>query len=115
MSDTGSPERQSAATPRSWVTSDGLAVAPMRGMSGDLFYAEVVPAGSRWLPWFGRTSRWWYEVHSIGEPDEHGVDTSTLADVEGGSGGGFTLRSCIRRAAAAVDRFASKEDDGSVA
>ena len=88
------------------VTShDGLLVQAT--LAGDeLLYAEVVPAGSRWLPWPGRTSRWWYEVHSVGEPDEHEIGVSTYAYLPGGSGGGFTLASCVRKAQDAVDHFA---------
>lgn len=52
-------------------------------------WADIEPAASRWLPWPGRTSRWWFEVRC----DQH-----THAYEAGGSGGGFTLRSCFWRA-----------------
>ena len=91
----------------------GLIVSPLPKLSGDeTIYAEVTPAGSRWLPWPGRTSRWWFEVHSKHAPDEHGVDTSTWAYIEGGSGGGFTLRSCIAKATEAVQNFTEAESNG---
>ena len=68
-------------------------------------YAEIEIAGSRWLPWPGRTSRWWFEIGKVA-PDEDGNDTYwTLAYEPGGSGGGFTLAACLRRASAALDRF----------
>ena len=68
-------------------------------------YAEIEIAGSRWLPWPGRTSRWWFEISKIA-PDETGSDVDwTLAYEPGGSGGGFTLAACLRRASAALDRF----------
>lgn len=90
------------------VSHSGLLVQPTPGLNGETFYAEIEPASSRWLPWPGRTSRWWYEIHAIGEPDEHGIPTSTLAYLDGGSGGGFTLATCIRRAQEAVGQFAEE-------
>lgn len=87
---------------------DGLIVQKLPGMDGSVFFASVEPAYSRWLPWPGRTSRWWYEIRSFGEPDEHGVAASTWAYMDGGSGGGFTLAACIRRAQRAVDAFATE-------
>lgn len=90
----------------------GLIVSPMPKLYGDraeTLFAEVVPAGSRWLPWPGRASRWWFEVHSQHAPDEHGCTGTTYAYTEGGSGGGFTLRSCIAKASEAVDHFASEK------
>lgn len=71
-----------------------------------VFYAEVEPAGSRWLPLNGRTSRWWFEVI------ERGVDgdiATTWAYQPGGSGGGFTFRKCVMRAEAALETFAAQE------
>lgn len=73
-----------------------------------MVYAEVEPSGSRWLPLPGRTSRWWFEVHHKHEPDEQGCDTTTHAYTPGGSGGGFTLRSCLVRAATAVDQVVER-------
>jgi len=87
----------------------GLIVSPMPNGGGDhVFFAEVVPAGSRWLPWPGRTSRWWFEVHAKHAADEHGVDTTTYAYLNGGSGGGFTFRSCVSKAMDAVIAFAGE-------
>lgn len=84
----------------------GLIVSPLPHLTEDrVLYAEVVPAGSRWLPLPWRWARWWFEVHAVHAPDEHGVDTTTYACVDGGSGGGFTLRSCIAKATDAVSRF----------
>ncbi len=65
------------------------------------YYAEIEPAMSRWLPWPGRTSRWWFEIN-----DADGGAVITLAYEDGGSGGGFTLAACIRKATAALDEFA---------
>ena len=78
-------------------------------------YAEIETAGSWWLPWPGRMSRWWFEIGKVA-PDETGRDTYwTLAYEPGGSGGGFTLAACLRRASAALDRFddalAERDDD----
>jgi len=83
----------------------GLIVYPIESESGEVFYAEIEPAGSRWLPWPGRTSRWWYEIHSVGEPDEHGTTGNTYAYTPGGSGGAFTLRACIIKASEAVEKI----------
>lgn len=74
------------------------------------FWAEVIPAPLRhWRPWPGRTSRWWYEVHSS-NPRGPAVDDviayySTWAYDDAGSGGGFTLAQCILRASEAVEKF----------
>lgn len=84
------------------LTANGLIVQPTYSRNGEVFFAEVEPAGSRWLPLRGRTSRWWYEVHALEEDGER----ATWAYVEGGSGGGFTLAACVRRAQEAVSRFA---------
>jgi hypothetical protein len=84
------------------LIGNGLVVQPTFGHDGEVYYAEVEPAGSRWLPWPGRTSRWWYEVHELEKDGER----ATWAYVEGGSGGGFTLAACVRRAQEAVSRFA---------
>ena len=68
---------------------------------------EVEVAGSRWLPWKGRMSRWWYEImdRAIGEQD-----WTTRAYEKGGSGGAFTLKRCIRRASeAAWDFYAASQ------
>lgn len=70
-------------------------------MWGDL-YATIEPAGSRWLPWKGRMSRWWFEVERIERGEAF---PSTLAYEFGGSGGGFTLAKCVQRAAVALDLF----------
>lgn len=96
--------------PRWPFTHDGLIVAPLSTEdNAGVVYAEVVPAGSRWLPWFGRTSRWWFEVHSVenegGEPWGH-----TWAYTDGGSGGGFTLAACVRRARNAVCDIVERVD-----
>lgn len=99
------------------MTHNGLLVAPTTTERGSLLYAEVVPAGSRWLPWVGRTSRWWFEVHVLDAPgtvqfhEPPYVDRSTLAYHERGSGGGFTLARCIRRATDAVQHFTEGYDD----
>lgn len=110
---------RAAATIPEWagapVVSFGLVVSPMPRIKKNdrLLYAEVVPAGSRWLPWPGRTSRWWFEVHAQHAPSEHGVTGTTYAYVEGGSGGAFTLRGCIAKAMDAVDKFVwEDESDG---
>lgn len=68
-----------------------------------LVYAEVEPSGYRWLPWPGRTSRWWFEVMHKHDPDEHGCDTTTHAYLEYGRGGAFTLRRCLIRASEAIE------------
>jgi len=86
-------------------THAGIVVGPVETDS-EAVYAEIEPAGTGWLPWPGRTSRWWYEVHAVGDPDGHGVFRSTYAYQPGGSGGAFTLRSCIRKATAAIDKMA---------
>ena len=65
-------------------------------------YAAIEPAESRWLPWPGRTSRWWFEINRV-------FPAATLAYEDGGSGGGFTLAACIRGASDALDRFAELE------
>jgi hypothetical protein len=89
----------------------GLIVSPMPQIEGDHFlFAEVVPAGSRWFPWPGRTSRWWFEVHAQHAPDEHGVTGTTYAYTEGGSGGAFTLRGCVSKAMEAVDKFVWEDE-----
>lgn len=83
----------------------GLMVGPF-GLPGDgVLFAEVEPAGSRWLPWKGRTSRWWFEVNSMTPGDEC---MTTWAYTEGGSGGGFTLRACVRRAQRSLLRFSEQ-------
>ena len=69
--------------------------------------AEIEPSGSAWLPWPGRMSRWWYEITAV---DIEGTNW-TWAYEPGGSGGGFTLRACLRRAMRAIDGF---EDAGKV-
>lgn len=66
---------------------------------GAAIYARVEPAGSRWLPLRGRTSRWWYEVHI----DLEDGTSETLAYEDGMSGGGFTLLACVRRALGAIE------------
>lgn len=79
-------------------------------------YAEIETAGSMWLLWPGRMSRWWFEIGKVA-PDETGNDTYwTLAYQPGGSGGGFTLAACLRRASQALDSFdaLAKENDGDV-
>lgn len=63
------------------------------------FYAEIAPAASAWLPWPGRTSRWWFEVTGPPEAnDEYQVPTHYYTF----DGGAFTLRRCIFRAVDAV-------------
>lgn len=104
-------ERQSLLVGRNYLTGIGLIVNPIPTLDGTrIIYAEVEPACSRWLPRPGRTSRWWYEVHAKHAHDEHGVDTTTYAYVEGGSGGGFTFASCFRRAQEAVNRFVEEHE-----
>lgn len=89
----------------------GLLVGPQATVKGNTVYAEVEPAYSRWLPWPGRTSRWWYEVHAVyPEADEHGINRSTFAYIQPGSGGAFTLASCVRRAQRAIEHFAEEYD-----
>ena len=73
------------------------------------FYAEIEHAGSRWLPWRGRTSRWWFEVCAVDDAPE--TPYTTYAYVEGGSGGAYTLKKCISRADAALWTFTTKEND----
>lgn len=87
----------------------GLIVHPIPTVGG-LIYAEVEPAYTGWRPWRGRTSRWWYEVHEVHAPDEHGADGTTYAYTEGGSGGAFTFRGCIRKAQAAVELFVAERE-----
>ena len=84
----------------------GLLVSLITLPDGRCFYAEVEPAPLRyWRPWDGRSSRWWFEVHSTGPNDDY---PTTYAYEPGGSGGGLTLRACVRRAANAVGQFAIK-------
>ncbi len=69
----------------------------------ETFFAEVVPSGEihwwrRFLPWVGN---WWYEVQS---------DKLSYAYEEGGSGGAYTLRACIRKADEAVEKFAHQDN-----
>lgn len=93
------------------IAGFGLIVQPMTTLDGlRIVYAEVEPAYSPWRPLPGRTSRWWYEVHAKHPCDEHGCDTTTYGYVEGGSGGGFTLAACVRRAQEAVNRFVEEYD-----
>lgn len=68
-----------------------------------LFYAEVTPAGSRWLPLPGRWCRWWYEVQR--RPLEGEECGTTYAYEDGGSGGGFTFRGCVSKASTAAHDF----------
>ena len=76
------------------------------------YFATIEPAGSRWLPWRGRMSRWWFEIERFSSTDEeYGEIPWTLAYEAGGSGGGFTLRKCILRAADALDTFTTRESD----
>ena len=82
----------------------GLIVQSLPYDRNEWMWAEVEPA-SRWLPWPGRTSRWWFEVHKRHAPDEYGYDITTYAYVKGGSGGAFTFRKCVERAQDAVERF----------
>ena len=79
---------------------------------------SIEPAWSGWRPWRGRTSRWWYEIHSrvdvADEVDEEAaVVTFTHAynRDERGSGGAFTMRRCIMRAALAMDLVAQGLED----
>jgi hypothetical protein len=64
--------------------------------------AGIHPSGSRWLPWPGRMSRWWYEVgHVTPEPCEQlGTPRTAWTDAYGEA---FTLRSAIRRAYHTMD------------
>lgn len=90
----------------------GLMVGTLTLPDGRCFYAEVEPAPLRyWRPWPNRTSLWWFEVHST-EPDSD--YPTTYAYEEGGSGGGLTLRACVRRAADAVEQFATREFEASL-
>ena len=59
------------------------------------FEAEVYPSGSAWLPWSGRTSRWWWEIscRRIGD-----TEWTTLEYTPGGGGGAFTLRRALIQA-----------------
>ena len=89
------------SVPKAPFTYDGIIVAPISTADGTaVIYAQVEPAASRWLPLPGRTSRWWFEVHSVEGNDT--FDRHTWAYCEGGSGGGFTFRSCVTKAAQAV-------------
>lgn len=60
-----------------------------------LLYAKVEPRGSNWMPWFRRTSIWWYEVH---EECTRGCDNLTHAYEKGGSGGAWFLHRAINKA-----------------
>lgn len=93
-------------------THFGLLVGPMPTKVGETFYAEVEPAGSRWLPLRGRTARWWFEVHSVGSDSDGIVERTTHAYVKGGSGGAFTLGKCVRRAMEAVYDQAERSENG---
>lgn len=88
--------------------SDGIVVGTTTVLDepGTTVYAVVEPAGSRWLPWPGRTSRWWYEVHGVDAAG--GGTTYAYTYAHGtGSGGAYTLRGCVRKALAAVDEVAT--------
>lgn len=81
----------------------GVRVGPLTSLKEGPIWAEIEPAPSwNWRPWRGRTARWWFEVHTTG---------ATWAYLDGGSGGGFTLRSCTRKALAAVHHFAHEHND----
>lgn len=87
------------------IICNGLIVNPVPYGKDDLIYAEVVPSGygswwRRFLPWVGN---WWFEVHL--------ASGATLAYTKGGSGGGYTLSGCIRKAMEAIDKFEYGDDD----
>lgn len=90
------------------VQSWGLTVGPFGLPNEGLLFAEIEPAPLwNWRPWRGRTSRWWYEIKSASprEPWQ-----TTWAYQPGGSGGGFTLRACVRRARRAMHDFQEAEE-----
>jgi hypothetical protein len=79
---------------------------------GRVIYAEIMPAASRWLPWTGRTSRWWFEIHEWSPlPGEFGVHVTTHAYTDYGSGGSFTLAGCHRKAVKAILLAADLENE----
>ena len=89
------------------VCSDGLVVAQYPAPDGTIFYAEVVPAGwGRWWRQFlPSVGRWWFEVHEVSPApvDKHGTRGITHAYEGYGSGGAFTLNSCVSKAQQAVE------------
>lgn len=84
-------------------------VSPEYLDDGWVVYAEITPAWSRWLPWPGRTSRWWFEIMHAepqGPAGKAGVEITTHGYEDYGSGGGFTLRACVLKATEAVQHAA---------
>jgi hypothetical protein len=77
------------------------------------FWAEITPSGGKWYRQFlPNVRRWWFEVHETEDipTDEMGIGQITHAYEKYGSGGAYTLRSCIIKAMRACEIAAEKSE-----
>lgn len=80
--------------------------------NGNTLYAEIEPSAGRWYRQFlPNVKRWWFEIVEIEvkPTDELGIGYVSHAYENGGSGGAWTLRGCIKKSRLAIEKISEAE------